>query len=398
MTSWKPEIAQVPPPAPSSFERAAVLRGEGLAHLGNCVSCHTAAGGKDFAGGKPLQTPFGTIYTTNITPDPQTGIGRWSREAFARAMREGLARDGRHLYPAFPYDHFTRLTDADLDALYAFLMSRPAVTASPPPNQLTWPLNYRAVAAAWNFLYLRKGPSGVADRGQYLADALAHCGSCHTPRNGLGAEKSGQPYDGAWVQGWFAPALNAHSPAPRPWSADDLFTYLRTGFSAGHSAAAGPMAEVTRELGQAPPEDVRAIAIYFAKQMAEAPATKANAAGSDRQAAAGQAQPLGAALFAGACSACHEAGAPMMLQGRPPLSWASALRQETPHNALHVIVAGLRPPPGVPGPSMPGFGNDFTDAQLIAIADYLRARYTDLPPWQNLEKAVSDVRKGASGS
>ncbi len=393
--AWKPEIAQIPPPAPSGFDRATVLRGEGLAHIGNCATCHTAPGGRAFAGGKALQTPFGTIFATNITPDPETGIGRWSRDAFVRSMREGVSRDGSHLYPAFPYDHFARLTDRDLDALYAFLMTRPPVEARMPENRLIWPLHYRPVVAGWNFLYLGNGPMKDADRGRYLAEGLAHCGSCHTPRDKLGAEISRRAYDGAWTQGWYAPPLNEHSPAARPWTADELFAYLRNGLGTSHAAAAGPMGEVTRELAAAPKEDVRALAVHFAARMAEAPAAKNDIATPDHRSLAEQAHPEGATLFAGACANCHDAGAPMMLQGRPPLSWGTPLREEAPHDTLHIIVEGLAPPAGLAGPTMPAFGNDFTDAQLAEIAAYLRARYTDLPQWRDLDKAVSEVRKGS---
>ncbi len=391
---WPPALPEISPPPVASFDRETVRRGDALAHLGDCVSCHTATAGRPFVGGRPLETPFGTIFTTNITPDPETGIGRWSRAAFVRALREGVARDGSFLYPAFPYDHFTRASDSDLDALYAFLMTRPAVSAQAPANRLVWPLTYRPLMAAWNLLYLRKGPAKETDRGRALAEGLAHCGGCHTPRNKLGAEIAAVAYDGAWADGWYAPALNAHSPAVRPWTADELFAYLRTGFSATHAAAAGPMAQVTRELATAPEEDVRALAVYFASLMADAPATKAAPPTIDKQGPAGKEHPEGAALFAGACAGCHDAGAPMMQQGRPPLAWATSLHQDAPNNTLNVIVQGLAQPADRAGPAMPAFGDDFTDRQLADIAAYLRLRYTDRPAWQNLDRAVTDVRKG----
>jgi mono/diheme cytochrome c family protein len=341
-----------------------------------------------------LNTPFGTIFASNITPDPETGIGRWSRDAFVRAMRHGVARDGRHLYPVFPYDHFSRMTDVDLDALYAFLMTRPPVEARMPANRLIWPLGYRPIMAAWNVLYLHQSPARDADRGRYLAEGLAHCGACHTPRDRLGAEMSDRVYDGAWTEGWYAPPLNAHSPAVRPWTADELYTYLRTGFSTTHAAAAGPMAEVVHELAAAPEADVRAIALYFAGLMAKPPGAQTDVPSIDNRSLADQSDPEGAALFAGACAACHEAGAPMMQHGRPPLAWGTSLRQDAPHNVLHVIVGGLTPAAGRAGPAMPAFGDDFTDRQLAEIAAYLRLRYTDLPPWQGLEQAAAKVRQG----
>ncbi len=387
-----PEIA---PPAPDSFDRAMVKQGEELARLGNCTGCHTVEGGKSFAGGLPLETPFGTIFSTNITPARETGIGTWSRAAFGRAMREGVARDGGFLYPAFPYDHFTRASDGELDALYAFLMTRPPVEQRAPANRLVWPLDNRWLVAGWNILYLRQGPANDSDRGRALAEGLAHCGGCHTPRNRLGAEDKDRAYAGAWTDGWYAPPLDATSPAAQPWTADALFAYLRSGLSTTHAAAAGPMGGVTRELAQAPEADVRALASHFAGLMKEAPGARSPPAAIDRRADADKAEPEGAALFAGACGSCHEAGAPMMQQGRPPLSWGTPLRQDSPHNALHLVVEGLASPAGPGGPAMPAFGGDLTDRQIARIAAYLRARFTDLPPWPNIDQAISDIRKGA---
>ncbi len=390
----RPALSPIDPPAAESFDRALVKQGEALAHIGNCTGCHTVPGGKAFVGGLPLQTPFGTIYSTNITPARETGIGTWSREAFVRAMREGIARDGSHLYPVFPYDHFTKASEGELDALYAYLMTRPAIEARAPANRLEWPLDHRFLVAGWNLLFLRPGPSTDSDRGRVLAEGLAHCGGCHTPRNKLGTEDSSRAYDGAWTDGWYAPPLNAKSPAAQPWTQDELFAYLRTGLSKTHAAAAGPMGGVTRELAQAPEADVRAIAAYFAGLLKDAPGARTPLAAIDRRDEAGKAHPDGAALFAGACATCHEPGAPMMQQGRPPLAWGTPLRLDSPHDALHLIVDGLASPAGPTGPAMPAYRNDFTDPQIAAIAAYLRARFTDLPPWQDLEQAVSDIRKG----
>ena len=390
----RPALPPIDPAVSQSFDRAVVKRGEELAHVGNCTGCHTAPGGKPFAGGRPLETPFGTIFVTNITPARDTGIGTWSREAFVRAMREGIARDGSHLYPAFPYDHFTKASDAELDALYAFLMTRPPVEARAPANRLEWPLENRGLVAGWDLLFLRQGPSPDGDRGRVLAEGLAHCGGCHTPRNRLGAEDAGRAYDGAWTDGWYAPPLNATSPAAQPWTEDQLFAYLRTGLSTTHAAAAGPMGGVTRELAQASEADVRAIAYYFAGQLVNAPGARHPLPAIDRLDQAAMAHPEGASLFAGACANCHEAGAPMMQQGRPPLAWGTPLRVDSPHDTLHLIMGGLASPAGPAGPTMPAFGNDFTDHQIAEIAAYLRARYTDLPPWQDIEPTISGLRKG----
>jgi mono/diheme cytochrome c family protein len=391
---FRSALPELPPPDAAGFDRALVKQGEGLAHIGNCTGCHTMPRGKSFAGGLPLQTPFGTIFSTNITPARETGIGAWSREAFVRAMREGVARDGSFLYPAFPYDHFTNASDGELEALYAFLMTRPPVEQRAPDNRLEWPLDHRWMVAGWNLLFLHRGPAEDGERGRALAEGLAHCGGCHTPRNRLGAEDTAHTYAGAWTDGWYAPPLDAHSPAAQPWTADELFAYLRTGLSRTHAAAAGPMGGVTRELAQAPEADVRAIATYFAGLMKDAPGGRAPLAPIDRRDAVDKAEPEAAALFAGACANCHGPGAPMMQQGRPPLSWGTPLREDSPHDTLHLIVGGLASPAGPAGPTMPAFGGDFSDRQIAQIAAYLRARFTDLPPWQDLEQAVSDIRKG----
>ena len=214
--SWQPAWPPLAGPA-VTFDPALVARGEQLVHVGNCAGCHTAQGGRPFAGGRPLETPFGTVFATNITPDPETGIGRWSRKAFVRALREGVALNGDLLYPAFPYDHFTHASDSDIDALYAFLMTRPAVQARTPANRLKEPFGFRPLVAGWNLLFLHKGPlvdepgqSADWNRGRALAEGLAHCGGCHTPRNELGAERSDHAYDGAWTEGWYAPAAQCH--------------------------------------------------------------------------------------------------------------------------------------------------------------------------------------------
>ena len=186
--AWHPEIERITPPAAASLGRALVLEGEDLARLGNCAGCHTADPARPLAGGRALPTPFGTVFATNITPDAETGIGAWSREAFNRAMRRGIARNGEHLYPAFPYDHFTHASDGELDALYAWLMTRPPIAGRAPAPQLDGVLGFRPLVAAWNLLYLDEGPlqadpaqSSDWNRGRALAEGLAHCGGCHTP-------------------------------------------------------------------------------------------------------------------------------------------------------------------------------------------------------------------------
>lgn len=192
---WRPAIAPLPAATTLAFDAALVQRGAQLAAVGQCASCHTANPAAPFAGGLAIPTPFGVVHSTNITPDRATGIGAWPAAAFARAMGAGIARDGHHLYPAFPYDHYAKLQAADVQALYAFMMTRDPLDAPARPNSLHFPFNFRALVAGWNLLYLRRAdvatvPARDAEwnRGAYLAEALGHCAACHSPRNALGAE------------------------------------------------------------------------------------------------------------------------------------------------------------------------------------------------------------------
>src|SRR5579863_6148619 len=227
---WRPAISPIESPAPQSFGAELVKRGRDLAAIGNCSDCHTVREGRAFAGGVPVPTPFGTIYSSNITPDPDTGIGRWSEAAFRRAMRSGIDRAGQHLYPTFPYDHFTNVTDEDDRALYAFLMTRQPIDAASRANELSFPLNQRFVVAGWKFLFLRRetfqadaAQSAEWNRGAYLVEGLAHCGACHTPRNVLGAERTSAAFSGGDVDDWQAYAINSRSPSPVPWDTEALF-------------------------------------------------------------------------------------------------------------------------------------------------------------------------------
>jgi len=393
----------LPSPPPQRFEQAAVDQGASLAKLGDCQTCHTAEGGRPYAGGRPIGTPFGAVYSTNLTPDRETGIGAYSRVAFERAMRRGLRRDGAHLYPAFPYDHFSYAADGDLDSLYAFLMTRQPVRAVTPPNRLIPPVGFRPIIAIWKALYFRPGrftptagQSAAWNRGAYLVESLGHCGACHTPHNFLGAERRNRVLDGGAAEGWYAPPLNASSPAITAWTADGLYAYLRTGIDLDHAASAGPMSTVSHELARAPEADVRAMSVYLASFMAAAPAA-AGPPPSDRAQLASRAHPQGALLYAGACAQCHDAGAPMMLEGRPPLQLGTPLHEDSPRDTIQIILQGLEPPVRPAGPFMPGFADSLTDGQVAEIAGYLRSRFSDKPAWRALPAAVAKARReGAS--
>jgi mono/diheme cytochrome c family protein len=379
-----------------SFPPHLVKRGSELAALGYCASCHTAENGKPFAGGRPLATPFGTIFGTNITPDPEIGIGVWSQAAFNRAMRDGVDRAGRDLYPAFPYNHFTKLTDEDLSALYAFLMTRDSVYTPNRPNQLAFPYNVRSLLAGWKLLYLDKAPvptdpakGAEWNRGAYLVEALSHCGACHTPRDRLGAEIASQRFDGGEAEDWWAPPLNRTSPAPMSWSQESLFNYLRS-WDSVHGGAAGPMAPVVAALATVPDADVRAIAAYTASTL-EKP-VEGEKRVKDRQAPAAQPSPEGAQLYAGICATCHETG------GHVPFTVASlgqhtSIHAPDPRNIIHVIIEGIQPPEGTIGAIMPAFADTLNDAQVEQIVSYLRTRFSSGPPWSNIGGEIARIRR-----
>jgi len=407
--AWRPAIAPITPPAQGSFAPEQIAKGEALVGAGDCAACHTAKGGQRFAGGYAMKTPFGVIYSTNITPDPETGIGTWSEAAVARAIHEGVARDGSHLFPAFPYDHFTKVSDDDVKAIYAFLMTRPPVKATPPANTIPFPLNIRALQEGWKILFFRPGEfepiAGKSDewnRGAYLGVGLSHCGGCHTPRNLLGAEKVGDAYAGAVVDNWIAPALTAANPTPVPWSQKELFRYLRSGVTVFHGIAAGPMSPVVHGLSSLPDSDIQAIAAYFADighaadRSPSADPAVARAMSYARLVSARDLDP-GARLYAAACASCHYNSAPVPLADRPDLALHTPLNLPDPTNLIQVVLHGVSTDEGIPGIVMPAF-RALSDADIAHIAAYLRRTRTSLPPWPDLDAKVAAVRQSASPS
>ncbi len=395
----------------ATYSAATLERGRELAALGNCVTCHTSAQGKPNAGGLGIQTPFGTVYSTNLTPDPQTGIGLWSQQAFNRAMREGISRDGHHLYPAFPYTSFTRTSDEDLTALYGWLMSQEPVRQATPETKLAFPFSLRPLMAFWNALYLTPGSSAKPLkteverspawlRGEYLVNGLGHCSACHTSRDALGGERSGLAYlSGATVDGWQAPALNARSPSPVPWTETAFYDYLRNGHSAEHGSASGPMAPVIRQLAQVPDTDLAAMAHYlasFQEQSASALVAQTYVA----QAAAREPMLLGPAqrMFQAACASCHHDGdGPRLLGVNIPLALSTGMHSAQPDNVIRVILEGIRKPASEQIGFMQGFAKQFDDQQLSELLTYMRSRFAPTqPPWQNLEQKIGVIRMSPS--
>lgn len=413
--AWREALAPIEPPAASGFHPSSVERGAQLAALGDCITCHTAGGGHAFAGGRAIPTPFGTIYSTNITPDPSTGIGRWSREAFARAMRKGVDRQGEHLYPAFPYDHFTLITDADIEALYAFFMTRQPVREQTPTNAIRFPFGFRPLLAGWKLLFFRPGRfradprhDAAWNRGAYLAEGVAHCGACHTPRNGLGAEKESQHFAGGETESWHAYAINASSQSPVPWNVNAMAFYLHYGWQASHGVARGPMAPVAQNMAVVSDGDVRAVAGYVVTGMGTPGAERVQRAAAIAGNLAAATAPTGGAsggattadrdganIYGAACAGCHERSAPLPFGGMN-LALSIGIAGEDPTNLLHVILDGLPATGEAQQPIMPGFRKTLSDQQLIWLLTYLRARFADKLLWANTRAAIRNDEKAVA--
>lgn len=403
-----PEMAPSERPA---FSPEVIEKGRILTAAGYCATCHTAQGGKPFAGNYPIETAFGTIFASNITPDPKTGIGSWSPEAFRRAMHEGVDRRGRHLFPAFPFDHFTRMTDEDVDAVYAYIMTTVApVEETTKAPTLPFPFNQRFLQAGWKLLFVHFGryepdatKSAEWNRGAYLAEGVAHCGACHTPRNPVGAEIHSQQYAGASIDTWTAPALTAANPSGVPWNAREFAEYLKTGSGIYHGVAAGPMGPVVHAgIRALPDSDIDAIATYLGQEIGAGAGDPAQNPAVLASIAAGQPDPayrkdLGERLYASACAACHyNATATSLSAERPDLGINSATRLDDPSNLIHVILDGVPAGEGTHGVVMPAFRSALDDDEIAAIAAYLRADHAGLTPWPDLAAKVKSVRETVS--
>jgi mono/diheme cytochrome c family protein len=392
LLAYQPEMAPVARPDSAAFDKAVVERGRVLANYGDCTACHSAPDGAPFAGNLALKTPFGTIYTSNITPDPETGIGAWSKEAFRRSLKDGVDRAGHHLYPAFPYDNFTKVKDADIDAIYAYLMASVApVRQATRGNDFGFPFNIRATLAVWKALFLDKTPiasdpskDAAWNEGAYLVEGLGHCAACHTPRNFMGART--QPaYGGGSAEGWFAPPLDKDNLSQQPWTKNEFVVYLMDGWHAKHGIADGPMTPVVDALHKQNEIDVFAIAAYVGTLRAgEKPIDEAavRAAALRLEWGHPDAPPVpqefaeGAKVFQARCAQCHHnngATVPLALQTSIQAPVADTVRQ--------VIANGIRPPTGALGRSMPAFGPQLSQAEVAALVRFLRARFGRGEAW-----------------
>ncbi len=394
----------MPPTGPP--DATLVTRGAYLARLGNCAACHTQRGGPAFAGGRALATPFGTLYGGNLTPDPETGLGQWSAGQFWRALHNGRSRDGRLLYPAFPYTHYTRVTRADSDALFAYLRSLPPVNQPNRAHELRFPYNTQVALAVWRALYFRPGVYETDpaqgrpwNRGAYLVQGLGHCGACHSPRNAFGATPQLMDLSGGLIpmQNWYAPSLATSSEAGvGDWPLADIEQLLVTGVSP-RGTVLGPMAEVVLHSTQhMQPEDVAAMAVFL-KSVPRAPGEAESDPRVVPVPTAGV-RDRGAYVYEQHCASCHGDKGQGVRGAYPPLANNRAVTMRDPHNLVQAVLYGGFPPAtaGNPRPyGMPPFALALGDADIAAVLSYIRSS------WGNRGAPVSELtvsqQRGSTG-
>ncbi len=378
--------------APFVVAAGQIERGEYLARIGNCAGCHTARGGDAYAGGRAVDTPFGAIYASNLTPDKDSGIGAWSSDAFYRAMHEGRSRDGRLLYPAFPYPNMTLITREDSEAIFAFLRNqvKPSIRTNT-PNALSFPFNNQFALAAWRLLYFKPGKfeseptqSSAWNRGAYLVQGLAHCGACHSTRNALGAPVAGHAYDGAMMPGsdWYAPSLTSPAEASvADWNLAQIATWLKVGTSA-HGAALGPMAEVIFQSTQyANDDDVLAMATYLKALPTVAQSRASSAPG--KLVTQRKSDDAGAKSYIKHCATCHGDNGEGKTDAFPALAGNRTVTMANTTNFITVILKGGFAPAtaGNPRPyGMPPFYHLLNDAEIANVATYIRSSWGNAAP------------------
>ena len=383
--TWEP-AAQAQPDAPGG--PALFERGEYLTRVADCTACHTTRGGQAFAGGPAITLPFGVLYAPNITPDRNTGIGRYNDDEFVRAMQEGVARDGRHLYPAFPYVAYTRMSRDDILAIKAYLFSLPPVVAAPRVSRLSFPFNQRWGLIFWNALFnpnrrFQPDPSRSAacNRGAYLVEGPGHCAQCHTPRNFAMAVDNGQAFAGAVAQGWRAYNLTSDTQSGLgSWSDDQIASYLSRGHADQHGSAGGPMAEVVENSGRyMSPADIRDIVVFLRSlkpirnlsMVAEAPA-RGGLESVDGRSGAGE------RIFASVCATCHAWNGRGVQDPSATLIGNRTVNDPTGTNLVNILLEGARVRNGTGAiVYMPPFGAAYTDDQIAAVANFVNGRFGD---------------------
>jgi mono/diheme cytochrome c family protein len=363
-----------------------VAKGEYLARAGDCVACHTAPGSALFAGRRAMPTPFGTLYSSNITPDPETGIGQWSADDFYRVMHTGRSRDGGLLYPAMPFASYTKVTRADSDAIFAYLRSIPPVKRQNREHDLRFPYNNRSLILGWRTLYFREGEfqpdptkSEEWNRGAYLVQGLGHCSMCHTRINALGGSSESQAFEGGLIpmQNWYAPSLTSNREAGLgDWSIEEITDFLKKGIS-NRGVVYGPMAEVTyNSLQYLSDEDIRAIAVYLKSlvphETSERPAPSVSL--SERSLL----MRLGRTVYDQQCASCHGTEGRGMPPHYPPLAGNQSIQMTSAVNAIRMVLNGGYPPAtaGNPEPyGMPPFAQSLSDDEVAAVVSYIRVSW-----------------------
>jgi mono/diheme cytochrome c family protein len=377
-----------PTGVPASLAQANIVaRGEYLAKAADCMVCHTTEGGKEYAGGLGFKLPFGTLYSTNITPDKETGIGNYNDQDFLNAVHRGVRRDGARLYPAMPYTSYTYISDDDALAIKAYLFSLAPVHAPAPANTLAFPFNQRWGMIFWSALFnpdtrftpdTSKSPEW--NRGAYLSEALAHCGECHTPRNLAFALNNRQKFAGALTAGWRAFNITSDKETGiGGWRDDDLIAYLSIGHAAGHGSASGPMGEaVDHSFSQFAGEDIRAVVAYLRSvppmTSTDLPATTAPPAPASHKDGP-TADARGKMVFEGACVSCHGWTGESSVSPFATLTGAWAVNDPSATNVAQIVLSGTmrhNPPDAL---SMPAFGNAYSDDEIAAVANYVTARF-----------------------
>lgn len=378
-----------PTGAPASLAKASLVeRGAYLARAADCMACHTRPGGENSAGGLGFKLPFGTLYSTNITPDKQTGIGNYSDADFLNAVRRGVRRDGARLYPAMPYVSYAYMTDDDALAIKAYLFSLPAVHEEEPANTLAFPFNQRWAMIIWSAVFnpdARFAPdsskSAEWNRGAYLAEALAHCGECHTPRNLAFALDNREKFAGAVTAGWRAFNITPDKATGiGNWSDADLAAYLAHGHATGHGTASGPMGEaVDRSFSQMTADDIKALVAYVRSVPAIAssspmarPAPPAPASHRD---GGGTGNARGKMVFAGACVSCHGWSGESAISPLATLTGAAAVNDPSAINVAQIVLSGTTRSTPEGALSMPAFGSAYSDDEIAAVANYVTARF-----------------------
>jgi mono/diheme cytochrome c family protein len=370
--------SQSPAAPPPSDQAALIAKGKYLATAGDCISCHTAPGGQPMAGGLGMDTPFGKIYTPNITPDKDTGIGKWSDEQFYRVMHDGIGGHGQYLYPAMPFPWYTKVTRDDVMAIKAYIFSVAPVHAPDKPNGMAFPFNIREGLLPWRLAFFTEGTfkpdpakSAQLNRGAYLVQGLGHCGECHNNNNLFGASKVAGRLQGGAIDDWYAPNITGDTlEGVGAWSQNDLATFLKTGAApAGLGVALGPMMEtIHNSLQYLTDDDIQAIAAYLkavpGKATYHEPNVTVSASGAD--------------IYLSYCASCHQQNGRGISGEIPPLAGSGAVKAREADNVIRVVLGGL--PATKTYAPMPALGTGMTDQQIAAVANYVRTAWGNAAP------------------